>query len=74
VTDLLARIRATSWLADLLETHFDFDLTRDDPIEPVHLANGDPLTPIAGDGAGGTFLLTPSGARSCTRARWGRVV
>jgi hypothetical protein len=62
MTDLLAQLRATPWLADLLAEQFDFDLTRDDPIEPVHLANGESLTPIAGDGAGGTFLLTPSGA------------
>jgi len=62
MADLLAHIRATPWLADLLATQFDFDLTRDDPVEQVHLANGQPLTPVAGDGAGGTFLLTPAGA------------
>jgi hypothetical protein len=62
MADLLAQIRATPWLADLLVTHFDFDLTRDDPHEQVHLASGEPLTPIAGDSAGGTFLLTPSRA------------
>jgi hypothetical protein len=62
VTDLLAQIRTTPWLADLLATHFDFDLTRTDPVEQVHLASGEPLTPIAGDGSGGTYLLTPSGA------------
>jgi hypothetical protein len=61
VTDLLAQIRATPWLADLL-VRFDFDLTRVDPVEEVHLADGEPLTPVAGDAAGGTFLLTPSGA------------
>ncbi len=60
--DLLAQIEATPWLADLLAVQFDFDLTRLDPIEQVHLASGDPLTPIAGDAAGGTFFRTPSGA------------
>src|SRR5690348_3800203 len=62
VTDLLAQIRATPWLADLLASQFDFDLTRDDPVEPVHLAGGERLDPIAGDASGGTFLCTPSGA------------
>jgi hypothetical protein len=61
VTDLLAQIRATPWLAGLL-ARFDFDLTRVEPVEQVHLADGEPLTPIAGDASGGTFLLTPSGA------------
>jgi hypothetical protein len=61
VTDLLSQIKAEPWLADLL-ARFDFDLARDDPAEQVYLASGEPLTPIAGDGAGGTFLLTPSGA------------
>src|SRR3712207_5263469 len=62
MTDLLSQIKATPWLADLLADRFDFDLTRDDPVEQVHLASGDPLVPVAGDSAGGTFLLTPSGA------------
>ncbi|WP_155357319.1 hypothetical protein [Acrocarpospora macrocephala] len=61
MTDILAQIRATPWLAELL-ARFEFDLTRDDPVEQVHLASGEALTPIAGDGAGGTFLLTLSGA------------
>ena len=62
VIDHLAQIRATPWLADLLAARFDFDLTRDDPVEPVHLAGSDPLEPIAGDASGGTFLRTPAGA------------
>lgn len=62
MADLLAQIRVTPWVADLLATHFGFDVKRTDPVEQVHLAGGEPLTPIAGDGAGGTFLLTPSGA------------
>jgi hypothetical protein len=35
---------------------FDFDVTRLDPVEPVRLASGGALTPIAGDAAGGTFF------------------
>lgn len=62
MTDLLAHIKATPWLAELLENQFDFDISRTDPVEPVHLASGETLTPIAGDGSGGTYLLTPSGA------------
>jgi hypothetical protein len=62
VTDLLARIEATRWLADLLAGRFDFDLNRTDPVEQVHLASGEPLRPVAGDAAGGTFLRTPAGA------------
>ena len=62
VIDLLAQIRATPWLAALLASRFDFDLTRVDPVEPVHLASGDALEPIAGDASGGTFLRTPAGA------------
>ncbi|MDI1465898.1 hypothetical protein QEZ54_33485 [Catellatospora sp. KI3] len=62
MTDVLARIEATPWLAELLARRFDFDLARTDPAEPVHLAGGEPLTPIAGDASGGTFLRTPSGA------------
>ncbi|MBV1853119.1 hypothetical protein [Catellatospora tritici] len=62
MTDLLARIHATPGLAELLAWRFDFDLTRTDSVEQVHLAGGEPLTPIAGDASGGTFLLTPSGA------------
>lgn len=62
MTDLLARIRATPWLAELLAAGFDFDVTRVDPVEQVWLANGESLTPVAGDAGGGTFLLTSAGA------------
>lgn len=62
VTDLLAQIKATPWLADILATHFDFDLTRTVPLEPVRLPGGEPLTPIAGDASGGTYLQTAAGA------------
>lgn len=61
---LLRLIRDTPWIADLL-VEFDFDLDRaaDGPVEPVHLANGEPLEMIAGDAAGGAFMLAGSGDR-----------
>jgi hypothetical protein len=62
MTDLLETIRATQWLAELLTDQFGFDLTRTDPMEAVHLPGGGVLTPIAGDDAGGTFLLAAGGA------------
>ena len=61
LTDLLALIRTTPWIAELLAIRFDFDVTRTDPVEQVWLANAEPLAPIAGDAAGGTFLTTPFG-------------
>ena len=56
--DLLRRIRETRWIADLL-VDFDFDLDRaaNGPVEPVHLPDGGALEMIAGDAAGGAFLL-----------------
>ncbi|MGY4643441.1 hypothetical protein [Cellulomonas sp. URHB0016] len=60
--DLLARIRESAALAEQLAVHFDFDVTRLDPVEDVRLGNGDRLIPIAGDASGGTYLTTPSGA------------
>lgn len=62
MTEPLAQIKDTPWIAEMLASRFDFDLSRIDPVEDVHLANGQPLTPIAGDSSGGTFLLTPLGA------------
>jgi hypothetical protein len=55
---LLALIRDDPEIAALL-VKFDFDIARvaDGPAEPVHLAGGVPLTMIAGDAAGGAFLL-----------------
>lgn len=57
--DLLKLIQETPWIADLL-ARFDFDLARvvNGPVEPVHLANGEPLEMIAGDASGGAFMLT----------------
>nr|WP_062335042.1 hypothetical protein [Herbidospora sakaeratensis] len=54
---LLDRIHRTPDAAALLAWPFDFDITRTDPVEPVHLESGTPLEPIAGDGSGGTFFL-----------------
>jgi hypothetical protein len=56
--DLVAAIRNTTWIADLL-TEFDFDLRRvaNGPAESVHLASGEPLEMIAGDASGGAFMV-----------------
>ncbi|GAA2476920.1 hypothetical protein [Winogradskya humida] len=62
MTDLLETIRATPWLAEVLTDQFGFDLARTDPMEDVHLPGGGTLTPIAGDDAGGTFMLAAGGA------------
>ncbi|MCP2340159.1 hypothetical protein [Actinomadura rupiterrae] len=54
---LLRRIETDQKLADLLLWPGDFDIVRRDPIEDVFLESGTSLTPIAGDGAGGTYFL-----------------
>jgi hypothetical protein len=56
--ELLRQIRETPWIKDLL-VQFDFDIARvaNGPVEPVHLANGEALEMIAGDAAGGAFML-----------------
>jgi hypothetical protein len=65
VTDreLLDLIDRTPWIADSL-TLFDFEVGRaaDGPIQPVTLASGEQLEPIAGDATGGCFLLVGAGA------------
>ena len=60
--DLLDLIRATGWIADLL-AEFDFDIARvvNGPPEPVRLPGGEPLEMVAGDAAGGAFLLVGAG-------------
>jgi hypothetical protein len=55
--DLLRRLESDEELARLLMLHGDFDISRRDPVEELALANGLLLTPIAGDGAGGTYFL-----------------
>ncbi|MGK5558799.1 hypothetical protein ACSNOI_45075 [Actinomadura kijaniata] len=55
--ELLRRIENDPGLAHLLTWIADFDIERRDPVEEPRLPNGWPLTPIAGDGAGGTYFL-----------------
>ena len=55
--DLLRRLESDEELARLLMLRGDFDISRRDPVEELALANGLLLTPIAGDGAGGTYFL-----------------
>jgi hypothetical protein len=57
VDDLLRRIETDRELAGLLVWPGDFDIERRDPVEELRLPSGLPLTPIAGDGAGGTYFL-----------------
>lgn len=59
---LLGRIVGDPWIVDLLR-QFDFDLARvaGGPPEAVRLPNGEPLEMIAGDGAGGAFMLVGKG-------------
>lgn len=55
--DVVARIRSLSWVGDLL-ARFDLELDRASlPEEGVRLADGRALEPVAGDAAGGVFLL-----------------
>ncbi|GAA1281566.1 hypothetical protein Psi02_37460 [Planotetraspora silvatica] len=63
--DLLHRIETTPELADLLVWPGDFDIERRDPVEQLRLPSGLSLTPIAGDGSGGTYFLC--GAPGTTR-------
>lgn len=60
--ELLARIRGTSWIAELLVL-FDFDIARvaEGPVEEVRLDTGEPLEMVAGDGTGGAFMLVGEG-------------
>ena len=63
--DLLHRIETSPELADFLVCPGDFDIKHRDPIEDLSLPSGLPLTPIAADGAGGTYFLcgTPGTTR-----------
>ncbi|MFE2725890.1 hypothetical protein [Kitasatospora sp. NPDC059327] len=58
---LLAAVRATAVAADFLLWPGDFDLGRTEHVEEVVLASGEPLEPIAGDGAGGTYFFCGAG-------------
>src|SRR3569833_3918300 len=63
--DLLRRIEAEPRLAALLVWPGDFDIARREPVEELRVPCGLALTPIAGDGAGGTYFLCgePGGRR-----------
>ncbi|MFK4109304.1 hypothetical protein [Streptomyces sp. NPDC002176] len=54
---LLHRIENTPALATALICPGDFDITRRDPIDELHLPGGVPLHPIAGCDTGGTYYL-----------------
>lgn len=54
---LLARIGNDPAVVAYLAWPGDFDLARRSPVEELTLPSGDPLHPIAGDGAGGTYFL-----------------
>ncbi|MFC0007798.1 hypothetical protein [Micromonospora siamensis] len=58
---LLARLRTTPATADALAGFFEFDVTRDEPIEDVGVASGAALVPIAGDSTGGCYFLCGDG-------------
>ncbi|NUT46798.1 MAG: hypothetical protein HOV94_05680 [Saccharothrix sp.] len=53
---MLDRIEGDARVVELLASVFDFDLERRDPVEPVRLASGGALRPVAGDATGGTFF------------------
>ncbi|MFG3046842.1 hypothetical protein ACGFZR_18120 [Streptomyces sp. NPDC048241] len=56
-TALLHRIEQSPALATALICPADFDITRRDPIDELHLPGGVPLHPIAGCDTGGTYYL-----------------
>lgn len=57
----LRLLRENPRLAELAAFPFNFDLDRADHGEPVRLASGRPLEPIAGDDMGGTYFLCADG-------------
>ncbi|MER7921913.1 hypothetical protein ABTY96_02060 [Streptomyces sp. NPDC096057] len=58
----LRLLREHPHLAELAASPFDFDLDRAEHGEPVRLASGGPLRPVAGDGTGGTFFVCADGS------------
>ncbi|WP_033281487.1 hypothetical protein [Streptomyces sp. NRRL F-525] len=58
----LRLLRHHAHLAELAAFPFDFDLDRADHVEPVRLASGGPLRPVAGDGSGGTYFVCADGS------------
>ncbi|WP_117208231.1 hypothetical protein [Allorhizocola rhizosphaerae] len=57
-TEILELIHNTPWIAHSL-AQFDFETARveNGPPEPVRLASGEPMEMVAGDAAGGAFML-----------------
>ncbi|MFJ5921689.1 hypothetical protein ACIQF6_03660 [Kitasatospora sp. NPDC092948] len=60
-TSLLALVRDHAAVADHLRWPGEFDLSRTEHVEPVHLASGLRLEPFAGDGGGGTYFFCGEG-------------
>lgn len=58
----LTLLRQRSHLAELAATSCRFDLSGDRQGRRVRLASGAPVEPVAGDGAGGTYLVCDGGA------------
>ncbi|WP_327400496.1 hypothetical protein OG194_09950 [Streptomyces sp. NBC_01288] len=58
----LRLLRQHAHLAELAAFPFDFDLCRADHCEPVRLASGGPLRPVAGDDTGGTYFVCADGS------------
>jgi hypothetical protein len=54
---MIDRIRANARAHELLVDVFDFDIARVEHVEPVRLASGGDLRPVAGDASGGTFFV-----------------
>ncbi|MFC8533416.1 hypothetical protein ACFUJY_05585 [Streptomyces sp. NPDC057249] len=55
---VLELLRSRPDLAELAAFPFDFDVERASHVEPVHLASGRELEPVAGDDTGGTYFLS----------------
>ncbi|WP_063798110.1 hypothetical protein [Streptomyces sp. 150FB] len=58
----LTLLRQRSHLAELAATSCRFDLSGDRQGRRVRLASGAPVEPVAGDGAGGTYVVCDGGA------------
>jgi len=54
---LLSRIENDRALSRYFELPCDFDVTRREPVEVLHLSSGAPLVPVAGCQSGGTYFL-----------------
>jgi len=58
----LRLLRQSRAAAELAAFPFEFDLDRADHGEEVRLASGQQLTPVAGDGTGGTYFVCADGS------------